>query len=71
MFAGCRLRLYAECATLYVTDCALCTWCCPFLLMAQIREKKEAGKSRQRFWEMAGSKMASITGAEGWGGRRD
>ncbi|GFH10073.1 pre-mRNA-splicing factor ATP-dependent RNA helicase PRP16, partial [Haematococcus lacustris] len=28
----------------------------------QIREKKEASKSRARFWEMAGSKMASITG---------
>lgn len=28
----------------------------------QVREKKEAGKSRQKFWEMAGSKMASITG---------
>ncbi|KAL6760535.1 P-loop containing nucleoside triphosphate hydrolase protein [Haematococcus lacustris] len=31
-------------------------------LVKQIREKKEASKSRARFWEMAGSKMASITG---------
>ncbi len=28
----------------------------------QVREKKEANKSRARFWEMAGSKMAEITG---------
>lgn len=26
----------------------------------QIREKKESGKSRQRFWELAGSKMAQV-----------
>ena len=29
----------------------------------QVREKKEQNKSRQRFWEMAGSKMGQITGA--------
>ena len=29
---------------------------------AQVREKKEQNKSRQRFWEMAGSKMGKITG---------
>lgn len=28
----------------------------------QVREKKEQNKSRQRFWEMAGSKMGQITG---------
>ncbi len=32
-------------------------------LVKEVREKKEAGKSRQRFWEMAGSKMGKITGA--------
>jgi pre-mRNA-splicing factor ATP-dependent RNA helicase DHX38/PRP16 len=31
-------------------------------LVREIREKKEQGKSRQRFWEMAGSKMGKITG---------
>jgi len=29
----------------------------------EVREKKEAGKSRARFWEVAGSKMGQITGA--------
>ena len=28
-----------------------------------MREKKEAGKSRARFWEVAGSKMGKVTGA--------
>jgi hypothetical protein len=28
-----------------------------------VREKKEAGKSRARFWEVAGSKMGKVTGA--------
>lgn len=28
----------------------------------EVREKKEAGKSRARFWEVAGSKMGKITG---------
>ena len=32
-------------------------------LVRDIREKKEASKSRKRFWEMAGSKMGKITGA--------
>ena len=32
-------------------------------LVKDIREKKEASKSRKRFWEMAGSKMGKITGA--------
>eukprot|EP00200_Dunaliella_tertiolecta_P008619 CAMPEP_0202370528 /NCGR_PEP_ID=MMETSP1127-20130417/2125_1 /ASSEMBLY_ACC=CAM_ASM_000462 /TAXON_ID=3047 /ORGANISM="Dunaliella tertiolecta, Strain CCMP1320" /LENGTH=1402 /DNA_ID=CAMNT_0048966503 /DNA_START=21 /DNA_END=4229 /DNA_ORIENTATION=- len=31
-------------------------------LVKRIREKKESTKSRARFWEMAGSKMAEITG---------
>ena len=31
-------------------------------LVKEIREKKEQNKSRQRFWEMAGSKMGKITG---------
>ena len=30
--------------------------------MKEVREKKEKNKSRQRFWEMAGSKMGDITG---------
>jgi hypothetical protein len=29
----------------------------------EVREKKEAGKSRARFWEVAGSKMGKVTGA--------
>ena len=32
-------------------------------LVREVREKKEKGKSRQRFWEVAGSKMGKITGA--------
>ncbi len=39
-------------------------------LVKDIREKKEASKSRKRFWEMAGSKMGKITGARGRAGRR-
>ena len=31
-------------------------------LVKEVREKKEQNKSRQRFWEMAGSKMGKITG---------
>ena len=31
-------------------------------LVKEIREKKEQNKSRQRFWEMAGSKMGKVTG---------
>ena len=31
-------------------------------LVKEIREKKNEGKSRQRFWEVAGSKMGKITG---------
>ncbi|GIL69699.1 hypothetical protein Vretifemale_520, partial [Volvox reticuliferus] len=31
-------------------------------LVKQVREKKDQHKSRQRFWEVAGSKMAEITG---------
>lgn len=31
-------------------------------LVREVRDKKEQGKSRQRFWEMAGSKMGKITG---------
>jgi pre-mRNA-splicing factor ATP-dependent RNA helicase DHX38/PRP16 len=31
-------------------------------LVKEIREKKEKNKSRQRFWEVAGSKMAEVTG---------
>uniref|UniRef100_A0A1D2A9T0 RNA helicase n=1 Tax=Auxenochlorella protothecoides TaxID=3075 RepID=A0A1D2A9T0_AUXPR len=34
-------------------------------LVKEVREKKEAGKSRARFWEVAGSKMGSITGLTG------
>ncbi|GFR49972.1 hypothetical protein Agub_g12113, partial [Astrephomene gubernaculifera] len=34
-------------------------------LVKQVREKKEQHKSRQRFWEVAGSKMAQITGLTG------
>lgn len=32
-------------------------------LVKEIRDKKEASKSRARFWEVAGSKMGQITGA--------
>ena len=32
-------------------------------LVKDIRDKKEASKSRARFWEVAGSKMGQITGA--------
>lgn len=32
-------------------------------LVKDVREKKDASKSRARFWEMAGSKMGKITGA--------
>ncbi len=35
-------------------------------LVKDIREKKEASKSRKRFWEMAGSKMGKITGMHVW-----
>lgn len=31
-------------------------------LVKEVREKKEGAKGRQRFWEMAGSKMGQITG---------
>lgn len=31
-------------------------------LVKEVREKKESNKSRQRFWEVAGSKMGDITG---------
>ncbi|MEW5316382.1 MAG: hypothetical protein WDW38_007760 [Sanguina aurantia] len=31
-------------------------------LVKEVRAKKEAGKSRARFWEMAGSKMGEVTG---------
>ncbi|KAG2440689.1 hypothetical protein HYH02_010267 [Chlamydomonas schloesseri] len=31
-------------------------------LVKEVREKKEKNKSRQRFWEVAGSNMAKITG---------
>lgn len=31
-------------------------------LVKDVREKKEANKSRKRFWEVAGSKMGTITG---------
>eukprot|EP01025_Chloroclados_australasicus_P048553 TRINITY_DN5503_c0_g1_i2.p1 TRINITY_DN5503_c0_g1~~TRINITY_DN5503_c0_g1_i2.p1 ORF type:complete len:706 (-),score=119.36 TRINITY_DN5503_c0_g1_i2:28-2145(-) len=34
-------------------------------LVMKIREKKEANKSRQRFWEVAGSKIGKITGLTG------
>lgn len=33
-------------------------------LVKEIREKKNEGKSRQRFWEVAGSKMGKITGKQ-------
>ena len=33
-------------------------------LVKEIREKKNEGKSRQRFWEVAGSKMGKITGGQ-------
>ena len=33
-------------------------------LVREVREKKEKGKSRQRFWELAGSKMGQITGSQ-------
>ena len=36
-------------------------------LVKDVRDKKEATKSRARFWEMAGSKMGKITGAALWG----
>ena len=32
-------------------------------LVREMRDKKEASKSRARFWEVAGSKMGKITGA--------
>jgi len=32
-------------------------------LVKEVRDKKEANKSRARFWEVAGSKMGKITGA--------
>ena len=31
-------------------------------LVLEIRQKKEASKSRARFWEVAGSKLGKITG---------
>ncbi|KAK9803444.1 hypothetical protein WJX73_001656 [Symbiochloris irregularis] len=31
-------------------------------LVKEVREKKAAGQSRQRFWEVAGSKMGQVTG---------
>ena len=31
-------------------------------LVKEMREKKEKNKFRQRFWEVAGSKMGAITG---------
>jgi len=31
-------------------------------LVKEVREKKEKGKSRARFWELAGSKMGKVTG---------
>jgi hypothetical protein len=34
-------------------------------LVKEVREKKDKDKSRLRFWEMAGSKMASVTGLTG------
>lgn len=30
--------------------------------MREMRDKKDASKSRARFWEVAGSKMGNITG---------
>jgi hypothetical protein len=36
-------------------------------LVKDVRDKKEATKSRARFWEMAGSKMGKITGVALWG----
>lgn len=35
------------------------------LLVKETREKKEKNKFRQRFWEVAGSKMGAITGLTG------
>ncbi len=32
------------------------------MLVKETREKKDANKSRARFWDMAGSKMGNITG---------
>lgn len=32
--------------------------------MKEVREKKEKGKSRARFWELAGSKMGKVTGVK-------
>lgn len=34
-------------------------------LVKEVRDKKESTKSRQRFWEVAGSKMGKITGVRG------
>lgn len=34
-------------------------------LVKETREKKEKNKFRQRFWEVAGSKIGSITGLTG------
>lgn len=31
-------------------------------LVKEVREKKAAGQSRQRFWEVAGSKIGQVTG---------
>lgn len=31
-------------------------------LVREMRDKKEANKSRARFWEVAGSRMGKITG---------
>lgn len=36
-------------------------------LVKEVREKKESNKSRQRFWEVAGSKMGKVTGERGRG----
>ncbi len=33
------------------------------LQVKEVRDKKEKGKSRARFWELAGSKMGKVTGA--------
>lgn len=33
-------------------------------LVREIREKQSASKSRQRFWELAGSKLGDILGVE-------
>ena len=32
------------------------------LQVKEVRDKKEKGKSRARFWELAGSKMGKVTG---------